>query len=159
MAIFVMCFFQKICFDPGNVLIAMARYYVFIDTQYGPFELSDLRDLIEQRRFSRDCWVFHKGETADWTRAAEVFSLQSLFLKELTAPKLVAPNFKVTPTKPTLETHLLSGSKAEALRMLELKLPAAPLSDLPSQSKPGHAPVSEVKSGLFRRVKRIFGLS
>jgi len=138
----------------------MAKYYFFMDKQYGPYELSDLQTLINQRRFNQDCWVFHKDETSDWTRAGDIASLQGLFQTDQNAP----PADSVTPPKPTAtlnekdETLLVSASKADSIRPLETNLPSAPLSDLGAQSKVSFLEESD-DTGLLGRIKKIIGLS
>jgi hypothetical protein len=140
----------------------MAHYYVFIDRQYGPYELSNLYDLLAQHRFNKECWVFHKGETSDWTRAGEIVSLQPLFEQSLrNKVEKASESLKISKQKPALDTEtlLVSPSKVQALHPIENQLPSAPLSDLPSQSKSISQGAAPVRSGLFESIKRILRLS
>lgn len=151
--------FQLYCLATGG--FPMAKYYIFIDRQYGPFEFADLYGLLSQRRFNEDCWVFHRGETQDWTRAGDVQSLKPLFQNQEPAPKLKnfrIPELKIPENKPELDTQLVSASKAEAIKALELKIPRAPLSDVPSRSKIVYPSNAQHKAGLLDRIRGVLRL-
>lgn len=94
-----------------------ADYYLFIDQQYGPYDRVTLNTYFREGRLTRETLVFHHDETADWTPAAEVPSLQFLFETKASRPRARAedPKRKQTasiprPQMPTLKRPIILGA-------------------------------------------------
>ncbi|MBI4027084.1 MAG: DUF4339 domain-containing protein [Verrucomicrobia bacterium] len=125
-----------------------ANYYMFVDQQYGPFDLAALQTHLREGRLTKDSWIFLEGETADWTRAEEVPSLKFLFQAPaasagtvpLKASSLAERLKQSTQPQPAAEsgddfggTLLVSPTAKNGVRAIKSVLPSAPLSDIPQQ--------------------------
>ncbi len=119
-----------------------ADYYVFADQQYGPYDAATIRGLVAAERLVRDTWVFHDGETADWTRAAEIPSLRAFFPiaatgqaaegQQTLARKLdqAQATAEIPQPKPLSSTAFVPLDAIAQARKMSVNLPDAPLSDL-----------------------------
>jgi len=156
-----------------------SEYYLFIDQQYGPYDLNSLQVHLKEGRFTKDSWVFCEGEIADWTRAEEVLSLKSLFQAHAgatgapsTADSLVeklkqasqAHSQQVDEPDSGFGTMLVSPSAAAGMRNLEPSLPSAPLSDIhrhPTQasSETSEPELSSSSDSWLEKFKNLFGRS
>lgn len=149
-----------------------ADYHVFADRQYGPYDAAAIRGLVAAGRLARDAWVFHAGETSDWTRAAEVPSLQAFFPIAATGQaadgqKAFARKFeqaqavaKISPPKPNTVTVFAPPEVAAQVHKIDVHLPDAPLSDLrhPRESIQVMPPPPPPTPGRWLTVlQRIFG--
>jgi hypothetical protein len=119
-----------------------ANYFVFADKQYGPYDMAAVRGMVAAGRLAKDAWVFHEGETTDWTRAADIPSLAAFF--PIAAAAQAAPRANalagklekarevavVPPPKPIAATVLAPPDAATQVHKMEVNLPEAPLSDL-----------------------------
>jgi len=149
-----------------------AQYYLFLDQQYGPYDLEALRGHMREGRVTPESLIFQHGETADWTHAADVPSLKPLFQAPApTATGSLADRLKQAsqPAAPAagdaegnFGTMLVSPSAADGIRNIAASVPTAPLSDLPKGQQHGDTGVAQHEqeesppSGLFGRLKRLF---
>lgn len=128
------------------------QYYLYVDQQYGPYDLSAMQAFIREGRVIPESWVHSDGETRDWTRAADVTSLKTAFPAPKPAPVAPAPGLaeklkKVSDSKvESLGTMLVGPSAAEGVRSIPTVLPNAPLSDIPP-NKTGIATSPESDGG------------
>ncbi len=156
-----------------------SKYYLFIDQQYGPYDLNSLQVHLKECRLTKDSWVFCEGETADWTRAEEVSSLKSLFQAHAgatgapsttgsLAEKLKQASQAHSQPSDDLDsgfgTMLVSPSAAAGMRNLESSLPSAPLSDIhrhPAQasSETSEPELPSSSDGWLEKFKNLFGRS
>jgi hypothetical protein len=165
--------------------MSMSGYYIFVDQQYGPFDIAALKSLNQEGRFTKDSWVFLEGETADWTQAQKVKSLQSIFTAPPAAPKPAAapkPSDSLAQRlkqaqaaqPPTEEDAgqtgfgtMLVSPKESGVRSIESKLPSAPLSDIPTDPLPASKSASAAPSessasksdGWFKKLLRTLRLA
>ncbi|MCC7518410.1 MAG: DUF4339 domain-containing protein [Verrucomicrobiae bacterium] len=148
------------------------EYYVFSDRQYGPYDAATVRGLVAAGRLAREAWVFHAGETEDWTRADNVPSLKAFFpiaetarggaRSETLAAKLDQARSvaRIPAPSPMAGTKLLPSKAEDAVRRMEVQLPDAPLSDRqhPHESIQVLAPPPPPTPGRWLAVlQRIFG--
>ncbi len=132
-----------------------AQYYLYVDQQYGPYNLESIQAYVREGRVIAESWMHCEGETRDWTRAVEVASLKILFQKSNAASPVVASQGLASRLKKASESHpegqqgegtmLVAPSSAAGVRMMPTVLPSAPLSDIAGAKAPAtsiSAPVS-----------------
>lgn len=149
-----------------------ADYYVFADQQYGPYDAAAIRGLAASGRLDGGAWVFHEGETPEWTRATEVASIKAFFpvapsgqggaLRVPFAKKFeqAQATSQVPPPKEVAATVLAPPDAAGQVRKMEVNLPSAPLSDMrrPYESIQVPPPMPPPTPGRwFDVLQKIFG--